>query len=108
MKLNQVTVRNANLLPSADEFFEKFAGYTIFSLIDLFSGYNQVKLDEKSQDFTRLIIFLGLMRMITLAQGATKSVCQFVKMILKIQDSHLHDWALPFLDNVGIKGPKTT
>jgi hypothetical protein len=40
MYLNIVTRRNANLPPSIDEFADKFAGYYIISLVNLYSGYN--------------------------------------------------------------------
>ena len=69
----------------------KSAGYTISFLIDFFSGYDQVELDEKSRDLTAFMTPFGLMRMITLAQGATNSVIQFVKIILKILAPHLCD-----------------
>ncbi len=38
VELNRVTIRDANLPSSADEFSEEFAGCTISSLIDFFSG----------------------------------------------------------------------
>ncbi len=50
---------------------------------------------------------LGLMQMTTLAQGATNSVAQFVKIVLKILAPHLHDRAKLFLDDVGVKESKT-
>ena len=108
VELNRVTIRDANLPPSADEFSEEFAGCTISSLIDFFSGYDQVELDKESRDLTAFMTPLGLMRMTTLAQGATNSVAQFVRIVLKILAPHLRDRAKPFLDDVGIKGPKTT
>ena len=74
VELNRVTIRDTNLPPSADEFSVEFAGCTISSPIDFFSGKDQVELDEKSQDLTAFMTPLGLMRMITLAQGATNSV----------------------------------
>lgn len=94
--------------PSADEFSEEFAGCAISSLIDFFSGYDQVELDEESRDLTGFMTPLGLMRMTTLAQGATNSVAKFVRIVLKILAPHLRDRAKPFLDDVGVKGPKTT
>ncbi len=45
---NRVTIQDANLPASADEFSEEFAGCIISSLIDFFSGYDQVELDEES------------------------------------------------------------
>lgn len=50
---------------------------------------------------------LGLMEMTTLAQGATNLVAQFVRIVLKILAPHLRNQPKPFLDNVGVKEPKT-
>ena len=40
VELNQVTIRDANLSSSANEFSEKFGGCTIFFLINFFLGYD--------------------------------------------------------------------
>ena len=40
MKMNGVTIRDANLPPSVNEFSEEFAGMAIASLIDFFSEYD--------------------------------------------------------------------
>ncbi len=50
---------------------------------------------------------LGLMRMTTLPHDATNSFAQFVLIVLKILAPYLRDRAKPFLDDVGVKGPKT-
>ena len=107
VKLNQVIIKNVNLPSSTDEFFKEFADYAISSLIDFFSSDDQVKPDEKSQDFIVFMTSLGLMQMTTLLQGATNSVVQFVQIVLKILAPHLQDQAKLFLDDVGIKKPKT-
>lgn len=49
VELIHSTIKNTNLLLSINEFSEKFAGYTIFSLIYFVSDYNQVELDKESQ-----------------------------------------------------------
>ncbi len=67
VELNRITIQDANLPPSTDKFSEEFGGCTIFSLIDFFSSYDQVKLDKESRDLTTFITPLGLMRMTTLA-----------------------------------------
>lgn len=70
-------------------------------------GYYQVELDIASRDLIAFMTPLGLMQMTTLAQGATNLVAQFVRIVLKILAPHLRDRAKPFLDDVGVKGPKT-
>ena len=48
--LNKILIKNANLPLSANEFLEDFSGIAIMSVIDLFSGYDQVLLDPVSRD----------------------------------------------------------
>jgi hypothetical protein len=38
--LNKVTICDAEMLPTVDEFSEDFAGYPITSAIDYYSGYH--------------------------------------------------------------------
>lgn len=59
--------------------------------MDFFSGYDQIELDEESRDLLGFMTPFGLMQMTTLAQGATNSVAQFVRIVLKILALHLHD-----------------
>ena len=106
-KLNRVTVKDANLALSTNLFSEEFAGFAIFSLVDFFSGYNQVELDEESRDFTAFMTSLGLMRMTTLPQNATNSVAHFIRIVLKILSPHLQDRGESFLEDVGVKRSKS-
>ena len=108
MKLNSVTLRDANLPPSVDEFSEEFAGCTVASLIDFFSGYDQLVLAPESRDMTAFMTPLGLLRMTTPPQGATNSVAQFVRVVMRIAGELYPTVAIPFMDDVGVKGPYTT
>ena len=76
--MNIVTRRDTNLPLLVDKFTEEFAGYYIASLVDLYSGYDQMTLDPKSRDITAFFTPLGLLRYMTLPIGATNSVAQFV------------------------------
>ena len=51
-KLNAVTIKDASLPPTVDEFSKEFAGYLLISLLDLFSGYDQCALAKESRDMT--------------------------------------------------------
>jgi hypothetical protein len=53
IEINKHSIQDANLPPSIDEFSEEFVSCQIASLINLFSGYDQIKLDVKSRDLTR-------------------------------------------------------
>ena len=46
--VNKVTIQNAGISPSVDEFAEAFVGRSIYSIGDLYSGYDQFQLAIES------------------------------------------------------------
>jgi hypothetical protein len=50
-RINAVTIRDASL-PPVDEVSERFAGFPLVTLLDLYSGYDQCTLAEASRDIT--------------------------------------------------------
>lgn len=107
MDINRVTIRDANLPPNADEFAEEFAGLLCASIVDFFSGYDQMTLAKASRDLTGFQTPIGLLRMTRLPQGATNSVAQFVRLVTRILFRHLRKGVKPFVDDVGIPGPRS-
>ena len=107
MYMNKVTIKDANLPPDVDEFSEDFAGMQISSLIDYYSGYDQITLDKISRDITAIMTPLKLKRHTTLVQGATNSVAQFIRVVTKILEDLISDIYKAFIDDIGVKGPKS-
>jgi hypothetical protein len=104
VEMNRVTVRDANVPPNVDQFSTEFAGLTMASLVDLFSGYDQFLLHARSRDMTAIHTPIGLLRMTRLPQGATNSIAQFVRVIYKILLDCIPHVALPYMDDIGVKG----
>ena len=103
-KLNAVTMKDASLPPTVDEFSEEFAGYPLISLLDLFSGYDQCALAEESRDMTAFMTPFGLMRMATLPQSYTNGVQIFDRVIRKVLAEQIAQGrSRPFIDDVGLK-----
>jgi hypothetical protein len=107
-KVNAITIRDALSPPATDRFSEKFGMCKMLSLLDFFSGYDQVVLDEKSRDLTGFLTPIGLLRMCTLPQGATNSVAQFIRVISRILYELIPTVCEPFLDDICVHGPKET
>jgi hypothetical protein len=82
--VNKVTIRNAGIGPTIDDFAEAFAGRSIYSVGDLYSGYDQFQLAVESRDLTTMRTPLGLVRMCTLPQGGTNSVAHMVNAMNKV------------------------
>src|SRR5205085_5451984 len=83
-KINAVSIRDASLPSAVEEFSERFAGYPVVSLVDLFSSYDQCTLDPASRDITAFHTPLGLMRMTTLPMGYTNAVQVFDRVMRKV------------------------
>ena len=105
--LNGVTIRDAGMPPSVDEFSEDFAMYPIVTSVDYYSGYNQLSLAMQSRDLTAFLTDAGLVRQTRLPQGWTNSVAVFQRVIVKVHWKQIPECARPFLDDVGLKGPKS-
>jgi hypothetical protein len=102
--VNKVTIRNAGIGPTIDEFAEAFAGRSIYSVSDLYSGYDQFQLAEESKHLTTMRTPLGLVRMCTLPQGGTNSVAHMVNTMNRVLRDFISDVTMPFLDDIPIKG----
>ena len=93
-----------NLHDSVDEFAEAFAGRSIYSIGDLYSGYDQFQLAIDSRDITTTRTPIGLVRMCTLPQGATNSMAHMMNAMNKVLKNCIPDITMPFLDDIPIKG----
>ncbi|KAL0159663.1 hypothetical protein M9458_043388, partial [Cirrhinus mrigala] len=60
-KINASTENDAYPLPNITEILESLSGASVFSTIDLNSGYWQVSMDEESKPKTAFVTHLGLM-----------------------------------------------
>ena len=101
---NRVTIRNVGTGPVVDEFAEEFAGKAIYSIGDLYSGYDQFQLAESSRDITTMRTPLGLLKMCTLPMGATNSVAHMQNAMNKVLHEFIPAKTRPFLDDIPIKG----
>ena len=102
--VNKVTIRNAGIGPIVEEFAEAFAGRAIYSMGDLYSGYDQFQLAIDSRNITTMKTPIGLVRMCTLPQGATNSVAHMMNAMNKVLYEYIPKVTMPFLDDIPIKG----
>jgi hypothetical protein len=102
--VNKVRIRNAGIGPSVDVFAEEFVGRSIYSIGDLYSGYDQFQLVVESRDITTMRTPIGLVRMCTLPQGATNSVAHMVNAMNKVLKNIIPETTMLFLDDIPING----
>ncbi|KAK4701376.1 hypothetical protein P7C70_g4857, partial [Phenoliferia sp. Uapishka_3] len=106
--LNAVTIRDAGLPPVIEDFIEDFTGRACLGLMDVFGGFDQRDLAEASRDLTTFNTPWGAVRLTKLPTGATTSVAEFQGAMVHILAEEIPEYAGVFVDDVGIKGPKST
>ena len=89
MKMNKVIICNVNMSCSVNKFFKNFAECVIASLIDFFSEYDQIELNEVCWDMTVFMTLIELLRMKILLQETINSVAQFIQIVSKILENHI-------------------
>jgi hypothetical protein len=106
--LNAVAVKDIGLPPDLDEFAEGFAGRSIYSAFDVFSGFDNRKLAVESRDLTTFETrAFGTLRLTVLPQGYSNSPSEFQRCMLFILQDEIPDPANVFIDDLGVKGPPT-
>ena len=58
--LNKACLKDSYPLPRIDQLMDLTVGHKLLSFIDVFSGYNQIRMDEVDQEKTSFITSQGL------------------------------------------------
>ncbi len=104
--LNAVTIKHSGMPLAMDKLAEHFTGQSCGGTLDLYVGYDERTLDEKSGDLTTFQTLFGVLRLVTLPMSWTNSVPIFhddVTYILKDEVPHV---TIPYVDDVPVQGPK--
>ena len=67
MNMNEMIIRDVNLLFNVEKFLKEFANMLITSLIDFFSDYDQITFVEKCRNLTTFMTSLEFLKMIKLS-----------------------------------------
>ena len=78
---NTAIMRTRHPIPTIDETLEKLTGATIFSKLDLKSGYHQIELEKSSRDITTFSSSLGLFQYKRLCFGISSASEEFQHII---------------------------
>ena len=105
--LNAVTIAHSGLPPAAESLAEHFAGRACGGILDLYVGYDERVLAEKSRDLTTFQTPFGALRLTTLPMGWTNSVPIFHDDVTYILKEEMPEYTKPYIDDVPIRGPAT-
>jgi Reverse transcriptase (RNA-dependent DNA polymerase) len=104
--LNAITVKDAGVPPNIEPFAEHAAGRAIYTLGDLFTGFDHASVAEESRDLFTFQTPLGPHRLTCLPMGWMNSVAIFQGHVAFILQDEIQV-APPYLDDVPILGPRS-
>jgi hypothetical protein len=98
--LNEVIVKNMYPLPSINDLFDQLRGACVFSKIDLWSGYHQLKVRECDIPKTAFISRYGLYEFTVMPFGLTNAPAYFMYMMNKVFMEYLDKFIVVFIDDI--------
>eukprot|EP00798_Chlamydomonas_sp_ICE-L_P005513 gene5513-biopygen2579 len=102
--LNNITIKNRYPLPRIDETIDRLSGATIFSSLDLTSGYYQIRISDEDAPKTAFTTPMVQYEFKVLGMGLANAPAIFQAVMNKIFAPYLHKFVVVYLDDILVYG----
>ncbi|KAL0537619.1 hypothetical protein IC582_026602 [Cucumis melo] len=99
-ELNKVTVKNRYPLPRIDDLFDQLQGATMFSKIDLRSGYHQLRIKDEDVPKTAFRSRYGHYEFIVMSFGLTNAPTVFMDLMNRVFREFVDTFVIVFIDDI--------
>ncbi|KAL4332434.1 hypothetical protein GQ457_07G005710 [Hibiscus cannabinus] len=99
-QLNRVTIKNKYPLPRIEDLFDQLQDASVFSRIDLISGYYQMKVKDADVPKTTFQTRYGHFEFLVMPFGLTNAPAAFMDMMNRVFKPYLHKFVVVFIDDI--------
>nr|GEX34241.1 hypothetical protein [Tanacetum cinerariifolium] len=99
-KLNKRTVKNRYPLPRIDDLFDQLQGSSVYSKIDLRSGYHQLRVREEGIPKTAFRTRYGHYEFQVMPFGLTNAPTVFMDLMNRVCKPYLDKFVIVFIDDI--------
>nr|GEX03845.1 putative reverse transcriptase domain-containing protein [Tanacetum cinerariifolium] len=101
-ELNKLTVKNRFPLPRIDDLFDQLQGSSVYSKIDLRSGYHQLRVRDEDIPKTAFRTRYGHYEFQVMTFGLTNAPAVFMDLMNRVCKSYLDKFVIAFIDDIVI------
>ncbi|GKA45120.1 putative reverse transcriptase domain-containing protein [Tanacetum coccineum] len=99
-ELNKLTIKNRYPLPRIDDLFDQLQGSSVYSKIDLHSGYHQLCIREEDIPITAFRTRYGHYEFQVMPFGLTNAPAVFMDLMNRVCKPYLDKFVIVFIDDI--------
>jgi hypothetical protein len=98
--LNKITIKNKYPLPRIEELLDRLRQASIFSKIDLRSGYHQLRINDTDTDKTTFVTRYGSYKFLVMPFGLTNAPSVFMQLMNSVLAEYIDEFVIVFIDDI--------